>query len=241
VAIVSRARAIVALDVAGETEAVALVGRLGPACDFVKVGSELFTAAGPEVVASVRRPSNGTGEREVFLDLKLHDIPNTVRAAARRAAGLGARLVSVHASGGRAMVEAAVDGAGASCGVLAVTVLTSFDAASLGEAWGRHVSDVQDEVLRLAGLARVAGARGVVCSGIEAAAVRSEHGEALEILVPGVRLAGSGTHDQKRVVTPGGAAAAGATYVVVGRTVTEDADPRGALARVRAELLASPS
>jgi len=241
VAIVSRARAIVALDVAGETEAVALVGRLGPACDFVKVGSELFTAAGPEVVASVRRPSNGTGEREVFLDLKLHDIPNTVRAAARRAAALGARLVSVHASGGRAMVEAAVDGAGASCGVLAVTVLTSLDAASLGEAWGRQVSDVQAEVLRLAELTYAAGARGVVCSGIEAAAVRSKHGDALEILVPGVRLAGSSMHDQKRVVTPGRAAAAGATYVVVGRTVTEDGDPRGALARVRAELLASPS
>jgi orotidine-5'-phosphate decarboxylase len=240
VAVVKRARAIVALDVAAATEAVALVGRLGPACDFVKVGSELFTAAGPDVVAAVRRPSNGTDERDVFLDLKLYDIPNTVRAAARRAGALGARLVSVHASGGRAMVEAAVEGAGGSCGVLAVTVLTSLDAASLGEAWGRHVSDVQEEVLRLAHLARAAGAR-VVCSGIEAAAVRAEHGDALEILVPGVRLAGSGTHDQKRVVTPGGAAAAGATYIVVGRTVTEDADPRGALARVRAELLASHS
>jgi len=210
-----------------------LVGRLGAACDFVKVGSELFTAAGPDVVAAVRRPSHGSGEREVFLDLKLHDIPNTVRAAARR--------VSVHASGGRAMVEAAVEGAGASCGVLAVTVLTSLDAASLGEAWGRQVSDVQAEVLRLAELTYAAGARGVVCSGIEAAAVRSKHGDALEILVPGVRLAGSSMHDQKRVVTPGRAAAAGATYVVVGRTVTEDADPRGALARVRAELLASSS
>lgn len=237
----SRARAIVALDVPGATEAVALVARLGDACDFVKVGSELFTAAGPDVIAAVRRPSFADPDRHVFLDLKLHDIPNTVRAAAQRASALGARLLTVHASGGRAMIEAAVEGAGAGCGVLAVTVLTSLDAASLGEAWGRQVSDVQAEVLRLADLARAAGARGVVCSGMEAAAVRSEHGDALEILVPGVRLAGSGAQDQKRVVTPGGAAAAGATYVVVGRTVTRDADPRGALARVRAELLASSS
>lgn len=238
----SRARAIVALDVPGAAEAVALADRLGEACDFVKVGSELFTAAGPDVIAAVRRRTGtSAAERDVFLDLKLHDIPNTVRAAARRASGLGARLLTVHASGGRAMLEAAVEGAGTNCGVLAVTVLTSLDAASLGEAWGRQVSDVEAEVLRLADLTRAAGARGVVCSGIEAAAVRERHGDALEILVPGVRLAGSGTHDQKRVVTPGGAASAGATYVVVGRTVTQDTDPRGALARVRAELLASPS
>ncbi len=238
----SRTRAIVALDVPGEADAVALVGRLGEACDFVKVGSELFTAAGPDVVAAVRqRAWTSGGERDVFLDLKLHDIPNTVRAAARRASDLGVRLLTAHASGGRTMLEAAVEGAGANCGVLAVTVLTSLDAAALGEAWGRQVSDVEEEVLRLADLTRAAGARGVVCSGTEAAAVRARHGDALEILVPGVRLAGSGTHDQKRVVTPGGAAAAGATYVVVGRTVTQDPDPRGALARVRTELLASPS
>jgi len=239
---VSRARAIVALDVPRAAEAVALVDRLGEACDFVKVGSELFTAAGPDVIASVRgRPGGVSGERDVFLDLKLHDIPNTVRAAARRASALGVRLLTVHAAGGRAMLEAAVEGAGANCAVFAVTVLTSLDAASLGEAWGRQVSDVEAEVLRLADLARAAGVRGVVCSGAEAAQVRARHGDALEILVPGVRLAGSGAHDQKRIVTPGGAASAGATYVVVGRTVTEGADPRGALARVRAQLLASPS
>ncbi|HKV52246.1 MAG TPA: orotidine-5'-phosphate decarboxylase [Gemmatimonadaceae bacterium] len=237
-----RARAIVALDVAGAADAVALAERLGDACDFVKVGSELFTAAGPSVVEAVRRRTEaGGGDRDVFLDLKLHDIPNTVRAAARRAAALGARLVTVHATGGREMLEAAADGAGDGCGVLAVTVLTSLDGAALGEAWGRTVSDVQAEVLRLSSLARSAGVRGVVCSGFEAGAVRAEHGDALEILVPGVRLAGSGAHDQKRVVTPGGAAAAGANYVVIGRTVTQDPDPRVALARVRAELLASPS
>lgn len=241
-AVVSGTRAIVALDVPGSAEAVALVDRLGDACDFVKVGSELFTAAGPDVIAAVRRRGESAdGDRDVFLDLKLHDIPNTVRAAARRASAVGARLLTVHASGGRAMVDAAVEGAGGNCGVLAVTVLTSLDAAGLGEAWGRQISDVEAEVLRLADLARGAGARGVVCSGVEAAAVRARHGDALEILVPGVRLAGSDVHDQRRIVTPGGAASAGATYIVVGRTVSEDADPRGALARVRAELLASPS
>jgi len=240
VAVVSAARAIVALDVPGAREAAALVERLGQACDFVKVGSELFTAAGPQVVSEMRH-GGGARDRDVFLDLKYHDIPNTVRSAAKRAAALGARLITVHASGGRTMMEAAVEGAGERCGVFAVTVLTSLDATALGEAWGREVEDVEGEVLRLAELARSAGVRGIVCSGVEAAAVRARHGRALEILVPGVRLAGSGAHDQKRVVTPGGAASAGATYVVVGRTVTEDADPRGALERVRAELLASPS
>jgi orotidine-5'-phosphate decarboxylase len=241
-AVVTPVRPIVALDVPGAAEAVALVDRLGDACDFVKVGSELFTAAGPAVVDEVRRRSGPAGaDRDVFLDLKLHDIPNTVRSAARRAASLGVRLFTVHATGGRAMLEAAVDGAGARCGVLAVTVLTSFDAAGLGEAWGRTVADVEAEVVRLSSLARAAGVRGVVCSGIEASAVRAEHGNTLEILVPGVRLAGSGAQDQKRVVTPAGAAAAGATYIVVGRTVTQDVDPRAALARVRAQLLASPS
>lgn len=235
-------RAIIALDVPGAREAVALADRLGDACDFVKVGSELFTAAGPDVVAAVRRRTGSQGgDRDVFLDLKLHDIPNTVHAAARRAAALGARLLTVHATGGRAMLEAAVEGAGESCGVFAVTVLTSLDAAALGEAWGHAVSDVQAEVVRLSSLARSAGVRGVVCSGFEAAAVRAENGAALEILVPGVRLAGTGAHDQKRVVTPAGAAVAGATYVVIGRTVTQDPDPRAALARMQAELLASPS
>jgi orotidine-5'-phosphate decarboxylase len=242
VAVVTRVRAIIALDVPGAAEAVALAERLGDACDFVKVGSELFTAAGPDVVDAVRRRTGSHGsDRDVFLDLKLHDIPNTVRAAARRAAALGARLLTVHTTGGRAMLEAAVEGAGESCGVLAVTVLTSLDGAALGEAWGRTVSDVQGEVVRLSSLARSAGVRGVVCSGFEAEAVRAEHGDALEILVPGVRLAGGGAHDQKRVVTPGAAATAGATYVVIGRTVTQDSDPRAALARVSAELLASPS
>jgi orotidine-5'-phosphate decarboxylase len=224
-------RAIVALDVPTEERALTLVDRLGDACDFVKVGSELFTAAGPSVVRALRDRS-----LDVFLDLKFHDIPNTVRSAARSAAALGARLLTVHASGGQAMVEAAVEGAGPGCGVLAVTILTSLDAAALGASWGRPVTAILDEVLRLSDVASRAGARGIVCSGHEAAAVHGRHGSGLEILVPGVRLAGGATHDQKRVVTPGEAVKAGARYVVVGRAVTEADRPWEVLEKIRGEM-----
>ena len=227
-------RAIVALDVPDRAQAVALLARIGARADFVKVGSELFTAAGPDLVARMRADS-----RDVFLDLKWHDIPTTVRNAARSASRLDVRLVTVHASGGRAMVEAAVEGAGPSCGVLAVTVLTSLDAASLGEAWGRPIARVQDEVLRLADLALAAGARGIVCSGAEAAAVRAAHGNALELLVPGIRLAGGDAHDQARVVTPEAAVAAGASYLVLGRAVTAASDPAATLAAVQSTLVAT--
>jgi orotidine-5'-phosphate decarboxylase len=224
-------RAIVAIDVPDAVQADALLARLGPAADFVKVGSELFTAAGPELVGRMRAE-----QRDVFLDLKWHDIPTTVRNAARSAARLDVRLVTVHASGGRAMLDAAVEGAGNACGVLAVTVLTSLDAASLGQAWGRPIAQIEDEVLRLAELAREAGAHGVVCSGAEAAAVRATYGNTLRLLVPGIRLAGGDAHDQARVVTPEAAVAAGATYLVLGRAVTEATDPREALATVRQAL-----
>ena len=225
------ARVIVALDVPDADRALALVERLGDACDFVKVGSELFTAAGPQVVRALC-----AGGREVFLDLKLHDIPNTVRGAMRAAASLGARLVTVHAAGGRAMMEAAVEGGGEGCKVMAVTVLTSLDARTLGEGFGREVREVRDEVVRLAGLARAAGVHGVVCGGAEAAAVRAAHGDTLRTLVPGIRLEGGDAHDQKRVCTPREAVEAGAAYLVVGRAVTAAADPAAALERVRAEV-----
>jgi orotidine-5'-phosphate decarboxylase len=224
-------RAIVALDVPDAAQAEALLARLGPAADFVKVGSELFTAAGPELVARMRAEL-----RDVFLDLKWHDIPTTVRNAARSAAKLDVRLVTVHASGGRAMLDAAVEGAGTTCGVLAVTVLTSLDALSLGQAWGRPIARIEDEVLRLAELARGAGAHGIVCSGAEAAAVRATYGNTLRLLVPGIRLAGGDAHDQARVVTPEAAVAAGASYLVLGRAVTAATDPREALVTVRHAL-----
>lgn len=226
------ARAIVALDASTLPQATTVMDALGETCDFYKVGSELFTAAGPNVITAVRERGN-----DVFLDLKFHDIPNTVQGAVRSASRLGAALVTVHASGGANMLRAAVDGAGDRCGVLAVTVLTSLDAEALAESWGRKIAAIEDEVLRLAELARSAGAHGIVCAAAEAAAVRAAHGEALRLLVPGIRLEGGSVHDQARVATPKEAVAAGASYIVLGRAITGAADPRGVMRQVR-EILA---
>lgn len=225
---------IVALDLTSADAAMALVERLGASCRFYKVGSELFTREGPAVVRALR--DQGC---DVFLDLKFHDIPNTVRQGAAAAAALGARLLTVHASGGEEMVRAAVEGAGGRCGVLAVTVLTSLDAGMLGRAWGRSGISVEAEVLRLAGIAAAAGAHGVVCSGAEVVAVRREFGDRLAPLVPGIRLAGGASHDQARTMAPGEAARAGARYLVLGRAVTAAPDPVAAMERVGAELRAS--
>ena len=213
---------IVALDVPTFDEAMRLVTQLGDACRFYKVGSELFTATGPRMVTALRDAGC-----QVFLDLKFHDIPNTVRHAATSAARLGASLLTVHASGGDAMVRAAVEGAeqGGGCDVFAVTILTSLDSATLATAWGRPTADITAEVTRLAALAASAGATGVVCSGAEAAMLHARFGPSLQLLVPGVRLPGSAADDQARVVTPAQAVAAGATYVILGRTVTKAADP----------------
>ena len=226
-----KATPIVALDVASAELALALVRRLGDYCRFYKVGSELFTVAGPDLVRRIRDDGN-----DVFLDLKFHDIPNTVRRAVESAAGLGVRLVTAHASGGRQMLEAAVEGAAARCGVLAVSVLTSLDGRELAESWGRPSLVVEVEVMRLARLAAAAGAQGIVCSGAEARAVRIELGNRFELLVPGIRLPGAETHDQARAVTPAEAVAAGATYLVLGRTVTGAADPRAAMEEVRRSM-----
>ena len=232
---------IVALDVATAAGARALVDLLGESCRFYKVGTELFTAVGPPIVRALRERGC-----DVFLDLKLHDIPTTVRLTARSAAGLGVRLLTVHATGGRPMMEAAVegtraasarsdgDGTGDGCSILAVSVLTSVRPDVLGEAWGREGErlDVAAEVLRLSDLAAAAGVHGVVCGGEEAAAVRARHGTLLRLLVPGVRLPGGSAHDQARVVTPRAAVAAGADYLVVGRAVTGAEDPPAAMRQV---------
>jgi orotidine-5'-phosphate decarboxylase len=218
---------IVALDYPDSVSALRLVSQLGESCRFYKVGSELFTASGPSIVEAIR----GAG-CQVFLDLKLHDIPNTVAGAMRRIAELGARLATVHASGGRAMIESAVDAAGPSCGVLAVTILTSLDSAALSEITGNEKANVGDAVLRLAELASVASAHGVVCSGEEAALLRSRFGAKLKLLVPGIRLPGDAAGDQARVMTPEKAVAAGADYIVLGRTVTASPDPEAAMRSV---------
>lgn len=211
---------IVALDFPRADLALAMVERLGDTCKFYKVGGELFTAAGPQVVQTLRALGN-----DVFLDLKLHDIPNTVRGAARSAAAIGAKLLTVHTSGGREMIEAAVEGAGDKCGVLGVTILTSLDAAQLRSAWGRKTLEVYGEVLRLAGDCAAVGAHGVVCSGLEAHKIGAKYGDRLKLLIPGIRAAGAKADDQKRTVTAAEAAKAGATYIVLGRMVTEAKDP----------------
>lgn len=208
-----------------------LVQTLDERCRFYKVGSELFTASGADIIQWLR----DTG-CDVFLDLKFHDIPNTVAGAMKNVAAMGVRLATVHASGGMKMMKAAVDAAGSNCGVLAVTILTSLDDAQLGEAWGKERIDVENEVLRLAELARSAGCHGIVCSGEEARAVHGRHGAALKLLVPGIRLPGDSPGDQSRIVTPEGAQASGATYLVVGRSVTTSRDPRAAMERVSASL-----
>lgn len=232
----SRAIPIVALDVGSADDALDLARRLGESCRFYKVGSELFTAAGPSVVKALRDEG-----ADVFLDLKLHDIPNTVAGAVRSAARLGVRLLTVHAVGGAAMLRAAQEAASSAaaesgCNLLAVTVLTSFDAESLAVAWGRENVEVEREVVRLAGEAATAGLHGVVCSGAEAAAVRGTYGDRLALLVPGIRLAGGSSHDQRRVMTPAAAQAAGASYLILGRAVTAAADPVRAMRTVLSEL-----
>jgi len=225
---------IVALDFPRSSDAMAMVDQLGDACNFYKIGSELFTAEGNAVVRQVLQRS-----KSVFLDLKFHDIPNTVRGAARSAAGLGVQLITVHASGGRAMIEAAVAGAregSRTCEVLAVTVLTSLDAGAVSSVWGRPVANLDDEVLRLAAIANEGEAHGVVCSGHEAPLVRAKFAGRLATLVPGIRLAGGERQDQARVVTPRQAAEAGARYIVLGRAVTATKSPRDAMNAVLADL-----
>ncbi len=222
---------IVALDVPTMRSARALVDQLDDAADFYTVGLQLYTAEGPRVIEWLRGI-----EKRVFLDLKLHDIPNTVRGAAQSASSLGVQLLTVHAVGGEAMLRAAVDGGGAATGILAVTVLTSLTQGDLEMARGHAVPSVADEVVRLAGLSAAAGAHGIVCAGSEVTAVRAAHGDALRTLVPGIRLGGTLAHDQARVMTPREAAEAGATYVVIGRAVTAADDPPAAMRAVLAEL-----
>jgi orotidine-5'-phosphate decarboxylase len=223
---------IVPLDVSTADAALALVDELGDRCRFFKIGNELFTACGPSIVRDVR----GRG-CDVFLDLKFHDIPNTVAGGVQNAARMGARLVTVHATGGGAMVEAAVKAAGDDCGVLGVTVLTSLSDVAVAAVWGRKDAvDLRSEVLHLSDLVFGAGGHGVVCSGYEAPFVRDRFGGRLATLVPGIRAAGGPVQDQARVVTPREAAEAGARYVIIGRMVTGAADKRAAMDEVLSQL-----
>jgi orotidine-5'-phosphate decarboxylase len=215
-----RQRLIVALDVPTAAAAQKIVAAVGDSALTYKVGMQLYTAEGPHVV----RDLVASGRR-VFLDLKYHDIPNTVGAAVAEAAKLGVSMLTVHSSGGGKMLRAAVEAAKArpELIVLAVTVLTSMDGNDL-EAVGIR-GTVEESVVRLAMIALSNGCQGVVTSAHEASAVRAKLGDAFAIVTPGVRPAGGNVGDQVRVVTPAEAIASGATHIVVGRPITEAADP----------------
>ena len=229
-------RVLVALDLPGAAEALAMADELRGAVGGFKVGSELFTAAGPDVV----RALVARGDR-VFLDLKFHDIPTTVAGAIRSAASLGVWMANVHASGGLPMLDAAREAADRAAGgdgrrmlVVAVTALTSLDGAALASV-GVAAAPV-DHVRRLAALAQAAGLDGVVASAQEASALRRAMGPEFLIVTPGIRAAGAAADDQQRTATPAGANAAGSSYLVIGRPITAASDPRRAAEAIVDEM-----
>ena len=240
-----RERLIVALDFPSADKAMELVDRLDGCCRWFKVGMELYYAAGNRVIEGLRERGY-----EVFLDLKLHDIPNTVAGAVRSVAGVGASLLTVHAGGGEPMMKAAAQAASAPGGpkLLAVTVLTSMDAAELravgvGAAHSSAANALHAQVLRLARLARAAGIDGLVCSAEEVEAVRAAMGPEAQLVVPGIRPAGSAGRrdDQRRVASVTEAIARGASMLVVGRPITEATNPARVAAGILAEIATSHS
>lgn len=227
---------IVALDVDTADAAQTLVRSIGPAVTWYKIGKQFFTRHGPDSVRALKAAG-----KKVFLDLKFHDIPNTVGQAVRAAAAIGADLTNVHASGGPAMLaEAARAGQEAGIRVVAVTVLTSLDAEQL-QAVGIDTPP-EAQVLRLARLTAQAGIHGVVCSALEIGSMRREFGPDFLLVVPGIRPAGAAVGDQKRVMTPRLAAEAGAQFLVIGRPITGAPNPAEAAAAILREIAgANPS
>ena len=228
------AQVIIPLDVPTLDDAMGLVDSLGEAADFYKVGLELFTAEGSAAVQALKQRN-----KRVFLDLKLHDIPSTVARAVARARVLEVDLLTLHATGGRPMMEAAAQAAENDLTLLGVTVLTSMTSSDMEHSWGREVDSIEEEVVRLATLGRDSGVGGVVASVREAAPVKKALGSDLVVVTPGIRFAGGDAHDQARVSTPGAAVAAGADYLVIGRSVTQAPDPAEALRRVHEEMAGS--
>ncbi|HET6263518.1 MAG TPA: orotidine-5'-phosphate decarboxylase [Usitatibacter sp.] len=223
---------IVPLDVPDAAAALALAARLDSKLCRVKVGKELFVAAGPEVVAKLQERGF-----DVFLDLKFHDIPNTVAGACRAAARLGVWMMNVHASGGEAMMRAAreaIEGVARPPLLIGVTILTSLRDADLTHVG--FAGDVYENVERLARLARTSGLDGVVCSAQEASRIRHATGPDFVLVTPGIRLADSAPDDQARTVTPPEAVRLGADYLVIGRPITQSKDPAGTLEAIRQSL-----
>jgi orotidine-5'-phosphate decarboxylase len=224
-------RLAIALDFPNARQALDLVNSLGDTCRWFKVGMELYYAAGNSFVQELR----GRGF-DVFLDLKLHDIPNTVAGAVRSATQAGAGLLTVHACGGPAMLAAAAQAASApgSPKLLAVTVLTSMDASELASIG--VMGTPAEQVLRLAKLARASGIDGMVCSAEEVNLLRSELGPQTMLVIPGIRPAGDAIGDQKRIATPAAAISLGASMLVVGRPITRAADPAAAAQAILREI-----
>ena len=231
----ARERIIVALDFPDSTSALELVEQLGDLVQWFKVGLELYLSSGNDIVDALKHRGHS-----VFLDLKLHDIPNTVAGAVRSVASAGADMLTVHASGGPVMMAAAAEAASLlACPpkLLAVSVLTSMDAEQL-RAIGVEASPA-DQVLRLAGLASEAGISGLVASAEEVVALRAGFPE-FTLVIPGIRPAGSSVGDQKRVATPATAVRAGADYLVIGRPITQAADPAAAVRSIVEEIQTPP-
>ncbi len=230
----ARKRLIVALDVPDTGSAIALVDRLENSCQWFKVGLELFVAAGPAVLEPLLKRGHS-----VFLDLKFHDIPNTVAGAVRSAAALGVGMMTVHAGGGPAMLSAAraaLDGIANPPELLAVTVLTSMDSTQLNAVGLERSAARQVEALARIGLD--AGVRGFVCSPQEVASLRALAGPEGVLVIPGIRPAGAATGDQKRIATPAEALRQGASYLVVGRPITQAANPAQAAETILKEMAA---
>jgi orotidine-5'-phosphate decarboxylase len=223
---------LVALDYPDEASVLELVAQLSPRLCRLKVGKELFTRCGPALIETLQDKGF-----DIFLDLKYHDIPNTVAGAVRAAAELGVWMVNVHAGGGRRMMEAAAEALQSYSQrpkLIAVTVLTSMSDADLVELG--YTDSVEQRVKRLAALAQDSGMDGVVCSAQEASSLRRERGEAFCLVTPGIRLAGDASGDQRRVVTPVDAMANGSNYLVIGRSITAADNPLEALAQVHKTL-----
>ncbi|GAB3287687.1 orotidine-5'-phosphate decarboxylase [Parahaliea aestuarii] len=223
---------LVALDYADTIDALALARRLSPELCRLKVGKELFTRGGPQLVERLQELGF-----EIFLDLKFHDIPNTVAGAVRAAADLGVWMVNVHAGGGRRMMEAAAEAlAGRSRRplLIAVTVLTSMTDEDLRELG--YSEGAEARVQKLAALTRDSGLDGVVCSALEAPGLRASCGKDFCLVTPGIRLAGDAAGDQRRVVTPADALANGADYLVIGRSITGAGDPLAVLQQICSDI-----
>jgi orotidine-5'-phosphate decarboxylase len=224
-----RDRLIVALDFPTQSKALALVSVLSGSVSTYKIGLQLYTAEGPGIVRAVA----ATGAR-IFLDLKLHDIPNTVAKAVAAASALGVQMLTVHLSGGRAMLEAALEARPSSLSLLGVTVLTSATPETLSEAGVN--SGIEEQVLRLAELGQKSGIDGLITSPHEVRMLRERLGDQMKLITPGVRPSWAAADDQKRFTTPNEALKNGADYLVIGRPITANPDPRAAVERLFEEI-----